>query len=558
MPLSVEQKKVVSVTNRFTNAQIVLTDAEVREVKSLVQAARKDVIEVLASVPGNTFTAEYYNRYSAVIDQRLTELNTGIVSTLETPIKDSAAVAVEGLADNLEIYQVPMRPFITPELVTASLSMTTDLVTNVSVQEAGKIKGILQRGMLAKTSPADLIIQVAPNLKKAGPFRSIAMRAEAIVRTEFGRVYNSQKMRSMNQYAEQYGQAPGKMWIATKGERTRDWHLKANGQIVPWQEPFRVPPPNGEKMMFPHDPAASAGNTVLCRCSFGTVFIDWITFEGGKWKKYAIDPARLPAALKPEKTISLPTKPVAEKAPPGPQKGTASYRRQEIEDAEFDKVTNLGGGINESFVAENGIKVVFKPADGEWNPGETNPLWGSAEGVPWGTQPVREKCASIIDEMMELNMVPPTTIRTIEGKIGSAQEFVKGPASILNHHSELKGVLEKAPKEKTEGWLIFDRLIQNQDRHGGNFLINKATNEIFLIDNGASFSNVGRAGTLAPHQLNTLYRGKEISDHWIEKLEMMNDNKDLIRKRLEDAGLEKYAIDNFLVRLRDMLEDGVL
>lgn len=55
-----------------------------------------------------------------------------------------------------------------------------------------------------------------------------------------------------------------KTWLATMDDRTRDAHADADGQQVPFDEPFDV---DGEELDYPGDPAGSAENTINCRCA---------------------------------------------------------------------------------------------------------------------------------------------------------------------------------------------------------------------------------------------------------------------------------------------------
>jgi SPP1 gp7 family putative phage head morphogenesis protein len=86
-------------------------------------------------------------------------------------------------------------------------------------------------------------------------------RADTIARTETTRAYNAGTF--------QAGQALGDMgpkykeWISAAGPRTRPEHAAADGQVVPYSEPFSV---GGESLMFPGDDGGSAWNTVNCRC----------------------------------------------------------------------------------------------------------------------------------------------------------------------------------------------------------------------------------------------------------------------------------------------------
>lgn len=49
--------------------------------------------------------------------------------------------------------------------------------------------------------------------------------------------------------------------------RTRDTHRRADGQVVPVDQPFIV---GGDRLMYPGDPRGSAKETINCRCSMRT------------------------------------------------------------------------------------------------------------------------------------------------------------------------------------------------------------------------------------------------------------------------------------------------
>jgi hypothetical protein len=54
-----------------------------------------------------------------------------------------------------------------------------------------------------------------------------------------------------------------KRWLATEDARTRPDHVEADGQTVPFGQPFTV---GGFQMQHPHDPTAPAKEVVNCRC----------------------------------------------------------------------------------------------------------------------------------------------------------------------------------------------------------------------------------------------------------------------------------------------------
>ncbi len=97
-------------------------------------------------------------------------------------------------------------------------------------------------------------------------------RAETIARTETGAAYNFGSFESYRQS----GVVQKKKWLAALDSRTRDSHSHMNGQIVGLNEPFS----NG--LMYPGDPAGSAGEIINC-------FIDGQTriFTSKGWKPIA-------------------------------------------------------------------------------------------------------------------------------------------------------------------------------------------------------------------------------------------------------------------------------
>lgn len=164
--------------------------------------------------------------------------------------------------------------------------------------------------------------------------------------------------------------------------------------------------------------------------------------------------------------------------------------------------TNFKGGANKTEVVtlkDGGGRGIFKPKNGE----NTN-LSHYAEP---GTFYKRERASFIVSEALNFNSVPITVIRKIGEEIGSLQEFVED-GLVANYVR-----FEEQPKPpspntfnsniiKIENWVnspegredfieelkklfIFDYIIFNPDRHGGNLLLTEG--KIHAIDNGLAF-----------------------------------------------------------------------
>lgn len=84
-------------------------------------------------------------------------------------------------------------------------------------------------------------------------------RVRRILRTETNRAINYGAIIGQRKYEFK----TQKKWVAVHDNRTRHWHLAADGQTVEVDGGFSV---GGETMDFPGDPNASPGNTINCRC----------------------------------------------------------------------------------------------------------------------------------------------------------------------------------------------------------------------------------------------------------------------------------------------------
>ncbi len=88
------------------------------------------------------------------------------------------------------------------------------------------------------------------------------LRSRIIARTESHQAATA----SAQIAAKSSGLPMKKEWIASGGDRSRDSHNDANGQIRPIDEPFAV---GMDLLMYPGDPSGSAEEVINCRCVVG-------------------------------------------------------------------------------------------------------------------------------------------------------------------------------------------------------------------------------------------------------------------------------------------------
>lgn len=223
--------------------------------------------------------------------------------------------------------------------------------------------------------------------------------------------------------------------------------------------------------------------------------------------------------------------------------------REKIRTAKYKTKQNLGGGVNGSYVLRNGEKVVFKPQDEECT--------GLRNGIP-DSQGKREIAASIIDEALGFDLVPPTTELEYGGQIGSAQLFAKTAKDAAYYHDsgELESILKSIPAVELEKFVLLDQVLYNTDRHLWNFMLqsHKKQWRIVAIDNGLTLpikeSDALRMPRIGPL---TQFRGKTISDQGKAALQGLLDQKDEVTKKLRPL-IGERATSGMFQRVERMLK----
>ncbi len=215
-----------------------------------------------------------------------------------------------------------------------------------------------------------------------------------------------------------------------------------------------------------------------------------------------------------------------------------------------DSIQYLGGGVNTTSWAildgDEMVEVVVKPKEGE----TTFNVNDSHRGFRNKTQYVREAAAYEVDKALGLGMVPPTILRDFPD-IGecSIQEFVgdamDGPTHRTTHGARGDGTINADSEREMEiNAGVFDFLLYNVDRHGGNFLY--SDRKLTLIDHGISMFDEGK--TMSAEALNysyflNMHEGKEIPENTMEALRNMD--MGAIRHRLGSMGLTMGEVQSF-------------
>jgi len=137
---------------------------------------------------------------------------------------------------------------------------STNLMADVGMTTWNKVKTAVATGIESGVS-IEGVKNIIQTTKKFSEYR-----ADTIARTETLRAYNNGDWSGAQALGE-YGPKT-KFWMPTfDPPRARATHMAlASVQPIPMKQPFMV---DGEMMMYPHSPGASAKNTVNCRCVLG-------------------------------------------------------------------------------------------------------------------------------------------------------------------------------------------------------------------------------------------------------------------------------------------------
>ena len=162
---------------------------------------------------------------------------------------------------------------VSRQTLTVAQAFAADLVTGLTNDARTAITREIQLAALGGRSLTEVLRNVGTSLDDPGVFSTIATRAEAIVRTEVNRVYNTawyqqtvEAGRSLPGLRKRWRHATGVVPTGTPRRgmyRPRPWHVALDGVSIPVEAEFDL---GGEPARFPHDPRLSARNSVNCKC----------------------------------------------------------------------------------------------------------------------------------------------------------------------------------------------------------------------------------------------------------------------------------------------------
>lgn len=234
------------------------------EIVRLLKVAQAQIIVTLQNQPTD------YQRWS--LPDLQFEINRMLKEFGDAGANAIGSAAGESWQAGLDLVDKPLAatsivaalPHLDAVQLNAMRAFMTDRIKDIGVQVANKINSELGLVVIGAQSPGDAISRVKDIL--GDPSKK---RATTIVRTELGRVFSKASNDRMQQ-ANEAGIPMQKQWLKSGKLHPRLNHNIAHGQTVPVNEPFLIPAKvggNAIRMMYPHDPAAPASETINCGCA---------------------------------------------------------------------------------------------------------------------------------------------------------------------------------------------------------------------------------------------------------------------------------------------------
>jgi len=236
-----------------------LEDAEVKKIIRLLNNARK---EVAATVASTDWQAYYLPQMKSAVERAMQEFGAQYGMDLREAQRSFWEQGIDRV--DLPIREIGIYTAI-PEIDTTALSIlqgfSADLVDGLTKDAIKKINQELTLGIMGQKSPYEVMGAVGRNLKDKSVFKSIAARAETIVRTEAGRVLETAGQARKESAAKVVPGLMKEWYYGHSPKFPRLDHMIAAGQKRKVSEPYNV---GGEELMYPKDPRGSAKNTINC------------------------------------------------------------------------------------------------------------------------------------------------------------------------------------------------------------------------------------------------------------------------------------------------------
>lgn len=262
-----------------------LPEAAVGMLVDDLERLRRQVLGEIAAATLESFQAarlsQLEGRLRAVMDEFAARYGATLAPIQQQAYQAGAELAASPLVEAGVMFHVPQ---ISRRQLEVLQGFQAALITGVTDETIRAITTQLRLGTIRGESVPDLLGRVSGRLTDPGPFGSLATRAEAITRTELGRIQAIATQAGLEE-TQRFVPDLRKEWrhSGNTGPNRRIGHVTADGQTRAVTEPFRVRAAPGrpyEALMYPRDAGASPENSVFCGCQALPWRAEWADILG--------------------------------------------------------------------------------------------------------------------------------------------------------------------------------------------------------------------------------------------------------------------------------------
>jgi hypothetical protein len=258
-----------------------LSDQAGAHLQAEIATLRRQVLAALAALPAGAASMRLAALDRALDDlaQRFAERYAVAVAPVQVAaVEAGAALSARPLIEAGLLFHVPQ---LSRRQVEAARAFQALLIRNAATETVEAISRDLRLAILRGEGVPEVLGRVSGRLPTPGAFGTLATRAEAIVRTEVGRL---QAVAAQSALEDAQRAVPDlqKQWrhSGNTGPYRRLGHIAAAGQVRDVGAAFRIQPAPGrayEALQYPRDPAGSPANTVFCGCVSVPYRAEWRT-----------------------------------------------------------------------------------------------------------------------------------------------------------------------------------------------------------------------------------------------------------------------------------------
>lgn len=292
MPFTKAQLKQTA--ERIRNAQIQALkslrageNAASKEMLALLKTMYRDLKREVLYVTDGPFKTFHLKRLLQIVDDAIAAFDIQAKEIMSGHAENAMAAAREFWIDQfnavkkIDSFYPAIPPLVSEESLSVIGTLSTELIQGLSDDVSKRLKLEIQRVVMGQRTPFEATKAMAHVIGPRGDVGAGAA-ADRIVRTEVNRAYSmtDELFRQENQDSRP-ADAPLliKIWATSEDARVRPTHELVDLKWVYADEEFKVqiadkhgdPSGRHEMMTGPHDPKASAGNVVNCRCTTYTV-----------------------------------------------------------------------------------------------------------------------------------------------------------------------------------------------------------------------------------------------------------------------------------------------